>query len=195
MTVRYPRDFGSASTALAPRGKYTVEVSVDGKKWSGDRFEVALPKEAIPKVLEVKAPSTVSAGQNFTLRVVAENQGAESDYGGITVSCPDASALRISSAKPGKVLGRGSKVLSVTTDRIQTTVPMAEQWIELWGEGKRYEMTVGIKALRSGTFPVYVRCAIRGVNVKSSVVLMDPQSAQVVDQQGFPVYVHKVTVR
>ncbi len=195
LTVRYPQDFGGDAAASLRTGKYKLEVRVDGKKWCGDIFDVALPQEAAPKVVEVKAPAMVTAGQTFSLRIVAENRGAESDYGGITVSCPDPSALRIDTAKPGKVFRKGSTVLSVTTDRMQTAVPMAEQWIELWGEGKRYEMTVGIKALGSGTFPVYVRCAIRGVNVKSSVVLMDPAQGEVVDQQGFPVYVHKVTVR
>jgi hypothetical protein len=193
--VRYPQDFGLGESSTVRKGKYKMEVSVDGSKWSANVFDVNLPREAAPKILEVKGPASVTAGQTFSLKVVAENQGAESDYGGITVSCPDPAALRIETAKPGKVFKKGSTVLSVTTDRIQISVPMAEQWIELWGEGKRYEMTVGIKALRSGTFPIYVRCAIRGVNVKSSVVLMDPPSGRAVDQQGFPVYVHNVAVR
>ncbi len=195
LTLKFPDDFGRRNSHGLQQGKYKVEVKVDGKRWSANVFEVALPKEALPKILGVKVPPAVNRGQSFVLQVAAENQGAESDYGGITVSCPDPSALVIESVKPGKVFRKGSNVLSVTTDRIQTSVPMAEQWIELWGEKKRYEMTVRIKALRAGTFPIYVRCALRGVNVKSSVVLMDPAGAEVVDQQGFPVYVHKVTIR
>ncbi|MEW6352034.1 MAG: hypothetical protein AB1646_23535 [Thermodesulfobacteriota bacterium] len=195
LTLKFPEDFKGRNGRALAQGRYKLEVKVDGKRWCANIFEVARPREALPKLVGVKVPDTVNNGQTFTLQVVAENQGAESDYGGITVSCPDASALRIEAAKPGKVFGKGSTVLSVTTDRIRTSVPMAEQWIELWGEQKRYEMAVRIKALRSGTFPIYVRCAIRGVNVRSSVVLMDPPGGEVVDQQGFPVYVHKITVR
>ncbi len=195
LTVRFPDDFNNQKAPGLKHGKYKIEVKVDGKRWCANVFEVAEPREARPKIVEVKGPSSVNNGQTFTLRVVVENQGAESDYGGITVSCPDPSALRVEATKPGKVYKKGSTVLSVTTDRIQTSVPMAEQWIELWGEQKRYEMTVSIKALRSGTSPIYVRCALRGVNVKSSVVLMDPPGGEVVDQQGFPVYVHNITIR
>jgi hypothetical protein len=127
--------------------------------------------------------------------VVAQNKGAESDYGGITVSSPDPSGLRLLSAKPGRIYRRGSKVLSITSDKIRTKVPMAERWIELWGENKTYDMEVRIRAGRPGTYPLYVRCALRGVNVKSNVVLMDPPAGDVVDQQGFPVKVYMITVR
>ena len=81
------------------------------------------------------------------------------------------------------------------SDKISTKVPMAERWIELWGENKAYDMTVQIQAGQPGTYPLYVRCALRGVNVKSSVILMDPRSSDIVDQQGFPVKVYNVTVR
>jgi hypothetical protein len=127
--------------------------------------------------------------------VEAQNQGAESDYGGITISTPDPSGLRLVSAKPGRIFGPGSTVLSVTTDKIRTKVPMAERWIDLWGESKVYDLNVQVQAGRPGTYPLYVRCALRGVNVKSSVVLMDPQGSDAADQQGFPVQVHKITVR
>jgi len=56
-------------------------------------------------------------------------------------------------------------------------------------------MEVQVQAGRPGTYPLYVRCALRGVNVKSSVILMDPASSETVDQQGFPVYVYQVTVK
>jgi hypothetical protein len=72
---------------------------------------------------------------------------------------------------------------------------MAEQWIELWKENKIYEMQVQIQAGRPGKHALFVRCAIRGVNVKSSVILMDPDSGRTVDQQGFPVQVFMINVR
>jgi hypothetical protein len=72
---------------------------------------------------------------------------------------------------------------------------MAERWIDLWGERKVYDIKVTIRAERPGTYPIYVRCALRSANVKSSVILMDPQTSDTVDQQGFPVHVHMVTVR
>lgn len=158
-------------------------------------FEVALPREAQPKIVAVNAPANVRVGQTFTVKVQAENKGAESDYGGITVSCPDPSGLRIVGAKNGKLYPPGSTVLAITTDRIKTKVPMAERWIELWGENKGYDLEVQLRAGRPGRFPLYVRCALRGVNVKSSVVLMDPPTAQETDQQGFPVYVYYITVQ
>ena len=72
---------------------------------------------------------------------------------------------------------------------------MAERWIELWGEKKSYDLKVQIQAGRPGTYPLYVRCALRGENVKSSVILMDPSASDIVDQQGFPVKVYQITVR
>lgn len=195
LSVAYPSDFGRSASQPLKTGKYLVDVRVDGVQWCADRFEVAMPREARPKVINVKIPSTVQAGQTFTVRVEAQNQGAESDYGGITISTPDPSGLRLVSAKPGRIFGPGSTVLSVTTDKIRTKVPMAERWIDLWGESKVYDLNVQVQAGRPGTYPLYVRCALRGVNVKSSVVLMDPQNSDAADQQGFPVQVHKITVR
>ena len=101
---------------------------------------------------------------------------------------------RLSQPSPVNYSAREARCLAVTTDKIRTKVPMAERWIELWGENKSYDMTVQIQAGRPGTYPLYVRCALRGVNVKSSVVLMDPSSSENVDQQGFPVYVYKIRV-
>ena len=190
----YPKDFGKTEPGPLRTGQYREEIKVDGTPWVVNIFEVAKPKEATPKIVRVNAPSTVKSGTTFTVRIDAENKGAESDYGGITVSAPDTSGLKIVSAKPGKLFGPGSTVLAVTTDKIRTKVPMAERWIELWGENKSYDMTVQIQAGRPGTYPLYVRCALRGVNVKSSVVLMDPGSSENVDQQGFPVYVYKIRV-
>lgn len=193
--VAYPRDFGKNSSGLLRTGEYLLDVRLDGVQWLADLFEVALPREAEPKLVSVKVPNTVEAGKSFTVRIDAQNMGAESDYGGITVSCPVPSGLKIVSVKPGKVFGPGSTVLSITTDKIRTKVPMAERWIELWGENKSYDMTVQLQAGQPGTYPLYVRCALRGVNVKSSVILMDPRSGDTVDQQGFPVKVYNITVR
>lgn len=195
LSVEYPRDFGKGAVGPLRQGKYVAQVRIDGADWCANVFEVALPREAKPKIVTVQAPQTVPAGKSFTVKVVAENAGAESDYGGITISAPDSNGLKLVSAKPGKIYQRGSTVLAVTSDRIKTRVPMAERWIELWGERKPYEMEVQIQAGSPGTYPLYVRCALRGVNVKSNVVLMDPKSADAVDQQGFPVYVHTITVR
>ncbi len=192
--IVYPRDFDRTEAGQLRTGQYREEIKVDGTPWAVNIFEVAKPKEAMPKIVRVSAPSVVKAGATFTVRIDAENKGAESDYGGITVSAPDTSGLKIVSAKPGKLYSAGSTVLAVTTDKIRTKVPMAERWIELWGENKSYDMTLQVKAGRPGTFPLYVRCALRGVNVKSSVVLMDPSSSDSVDQQGFPVYVYKIRV-
>jgi hypothetical protein len=192
--IIYPRDFAKAEAGPLRTGQFREEIKVDGTPWAVNIFEVVKPREATPKIVRVNVPSAVKSGTTFTVRIDAENKGAESDYGGITVSAPDTSGLKIVSAKPGKLFGPGSTVLAVTTDRIRTKVPMAERWIELWGENKSYDMTVQIQAGRPGTYPLYVRCALRGVNVKSSVVLMDPSSSENVDQQGFPVYVYKIRV-
>ncbi len=193
--VVFPRDFGTSGTIEATQGEYVEEVTVDGKPWLANVFQIAKPREAEPKILNVKVPKEVQAGKSFVLSMTVQNKGAESDYGGITVSSPDPQGLRIVSCKPGRVFPSGSTVLSITSDKIRTKVPMAEQWIELWGENKTYEMQVGVQAGRPGTYPLYVRCALRGVNVKSSVILMDPPSGQTVDQQGFPVQVYMVNVR
>ncbi len=193
--VIYPRDFGTSVEGTAPLGQYVEEVTLDGKPWLANVFEISKPREAQPKILNVKVPSEAQAGKTFTVTVQAQNKGAESDYGGITVSSPDPAGLRIVSAKPGRVYPAGSTVLSVTTDKIRTKVPMAEQWIELWKENKIYEMQVQIQAGRPGKHALFVRCAIRGVNVKSSVILMDPDSGRTVDQQGFPVQVFMINVR
>jgi hypothetical protein len=193
--LTYPQDFGTGSTGAIAKGRYAVEVRIDGTRWIANLFEVAVRKEARPKITNVRIPGTVKAGRTFSIKVAAQNQGVESDYGGITVSCPDPSGLRLVSANPGRIYGRGSSVLSVMSDKIRTSVPMAERWIDLWPENKSYDMTVKVKALKPGTYPIYVRCALRGVSVKSSVVLMDPKAADDVDQQGFPVYVYDVTVR
>lgn len=190
----YPRDFGISGKDLS-KGQYLADVRIDGKQWFADVFEVAVPHEAEPKITNVKIPSVVPAGKSFEVKVEAINQGAESDYGGITVSSPDPSGLKIIGAKPGKVFGAGSTVLAVTTDRIRTKVPMAERWIELWGENKSYDMTVQIQAGKPGVYHLYVRCALRGVNVKSNVIIMDPKSSNTVDQQGFPVQVYEITVK
>lgn len=195
LSVVYPRDFGRAGANSVKQGRYVAQVRIDGVEWCANLFEVAVPKEAMPKIVTVQAPQTVPAGRTFTVKVVAENGGAESDYGGITVSAPEPNGLKLVSAKPGRIYQRGSTVLAVTSDRIRTKVPMAERWIELWGEKKPYDMEVQIQAGSPGTYPLYIRCALRGVNVKSNVVLMDPKSADTVDQQGFPVYVHTITVR
>lgn len=195
LSLAYPGDFGRTSSQPVEVGKYLADVRVDGAKWCSDLFEVAAPREARPKVINVRAPSTVKAGQVFTVRVEAQNQGAESDYGGITVSTPGSSGLRLVSAKPGRVYGPGSTVLSVTSDKIRTKVPMAERWIDLWGESQVYDLSLQVRAGRPGTYPLYVRCALRGVNVKSSVVLMDPEASNTADQQGFPVQVYEITVR
>ena len=195
LEVVFPRDFGASVSGQARQGEYVEEITLDGKPWLANVFEVTKPREAEPKILNVRTPHEVPAGKSFTISVQAQNKGAESDYGGITVSSPNPAGLRIVSCRPGKVFPAGSSVLSITTDKIRTKVPMAEQWIELWGENKTYEMTVTIQAGRPGTYPLYVRCALRGVNVKSSVILMDPGSSETVDQQGFPVQVYNVTVR
>ncbi len=191
----YPRDFGKSSPVKLQKGKYGVNVRVDGVDWLGDLFEIAEARDAKPVIARVKVPASVRAGSTFNVEVVAANQGAESDYGGITVSCPEQSGLSLVSAKPGRVYPRGSTVLAVTSDKIRTKVPMAERWIELWAENKPYDMTVTIRATHPGTYPVYVRCALRSVSPKSSVILMDPASADAVDQQGFPVKVYSVTVQ
>lgn len=193
--VVFPKDFGAAASQSLRQGDYLVEYRIDGQQWCGDLFEVALPREAQPKITNVKFPAQVQAGKTFTVYVEAKNLGAESDYGGITVSSPNPAALKIIGAKQGKVYGPGSTVLSVTSDRIKTKVPMAERWIELWGEGKSYELEVQVQALKPGVYPLFIRCALRGVNVKSSVILMDPSTSETVDQQGFPVYVYDVTVK
>jgi len=193
--ILYPRDFPGAPQAGIAKGEYLADMRIDGIQWSGNLFEVSIPREAQPKITSVKFPSQVQAGKTFTVSIEAKNAGAESDYGGITISSPDPSGLKILSAKPGKVFGPGSTVLSVTSDRIKTKVPMAERWIELWAEGKSYDIQVQVQAGRPGTYPLFVRCALRGVNVKSSVILMDPASADTVDQQGFPVLVYQVTVK
>jgi hypothetical protein len=195
LSVEYPKDFGKPEWKSAHQGEYLVEMKVDGQQWCADLFEVVAPREAQPKILSVRVPSTVQAGKAFTAIVEAQNMGAESDYGGITVSCPDPAGLKLISAKPGRIFPPGSTILSVTSDRIRSKVPMAERWIEVWGENKSYDLQVQIQAGRPGTYPLYVRCAIRGVNVKSSVILMDPSASDKVDQQGFPVYVHQITVR
>ncbi len=176
-------------------GEYLTDIRIDGKQWLADYFEVSLPREAQPRITNVKAPSVVQAGKTFEVHVEAINEGAESDYGGITISCPEPSGLKIVGAKPGRVYGAGSPVLSITTDKIKTKVPMAERWIELWGENKAYDLAVQIQAGKPGVYPLYVRSALRGVNVKSSVVLMDPKTGGVVDQQGFPVQVYQITVK
>lgn len=193
--VVFPRDFGVERSGEAAMGQYTEEVTLDGKPWIANVFQVDKPKEAEPKIISVKVPHEVQAGKTFTISVAAQNRGAESDYGGITVSSPNPAGLKIVSCRPGRVFPAGSSVLSITTDKIRTKVPMAEQWIELWAENKTYDMLVTIRAGRPGTYPLYVRCAIRGVNVKSSVILMDPASGETVDQQGFPVQVYNVNVR
>lgn len=193
--VIFPRDFGSSMTGELTHGEYVEEVTIDGKPWLANVFQIAKPREAEPKILSVKVPQEVQAGKTFTISVQAQNRGAESDYGGITVSSPDPGGLRIVNVKPGRVFPAGSTVLSVMSDKIRTKVPMAELWIELWGENKTYDMQVQVQAGRPGTYPIYVRCALRGVNVKSSVILMDPSVGQTVDQQGFPVQVFMVNVR
>jgi hypothetical protein len=193
--VVFPRDFAKSGSIEATHGEYVEEVTVDGKPWLANVFQIAKPREAEPKILNVKVPKEVQPGKTFVLSVTVQNKGAESDYGGITVSSPDPQGLRIVSCKPGRVFPAGSTVLSITSDKIRTKVPMAEQWIELWGENKTYEMQVGVQAGKPGTYPLYVRCALRGVNVKSSVILMDPPSGQTVDQQGFPVQVYNINVR
>lgn len=195
MEVKFPNDFSSAPQNRLPQGEYLIETRVDGAEWTANLFEIAKPREAAPKILNVKIPSEVQSGKTFTVSVTAQNQGAESDYGGITVSTPDTSGLKLVSAKPGRIYGAGSTVLSVLSDKIRTKVPMAELWIDLWAENKTYEMQVQVSAGRPGVYPVYVRCALRGVNVKSSVILMDPPESNTVDQQGFPVKVFMVNVR
>lgn len=194
LTVIFPRDFENGASLSLAQGQYTAEVLVDSARWLVNAFEVTQPREAEPKILEVRAPKTVKPGQTFAVKVVARNAGAESDYGGITVSSPIPAGLQIVSASPGKVFSPGSTVLSVTSDKIRTKVPMAERWINLWGENQPYDMEVRVKAGRPGTYPLYVRCALRGVNVKSSVVLMDPANSSAADQQGFPVYAHTIAV-
>lgn len=196
LIARYPDDFGASSGGKAvAKGQYGIEVSVDGQKWATDIFEVVTPRDAEPKIVDVRVPSSVRSGQTFSVKVVARNMGAESDYGGITVSSSDPSGLRIVSAKPGKVYGSGSSVLSVTQDKIRTKVPMAERWIELWGADVSYDMTVGIRAGRPGTYPLYVRCALRGVEIRSNAVRMDPKTSDTIDQQGFPVKVFMIRVQ
>ncbi len=193
--VRFPNDFSSPVGGALAEGEYLIETKIDGADWTANLFEIAKPREAFPKILNVKVPTEVQSGKTFTITVQAQNQGAESDYGGITVSSPDPSGLKLVSAKPGRIYGAGSTVLSVLSDKIRTKVPMAELWIELWAEKKTYEMQVQVTAGRPGTYPVYVRCALRGVNVKSSVILMDPPESRTVDQQGFPVNVYMINVK
>jgi hypothetical protein len=195
LPVYYPTDFGKKPVGPLHLGQYVADVRVDGAPWVADVFEVAVPREAAPKIVRVVAPSTVQAGKTFNVKVEALNNGAESDYGGITISSPEPGGLKIKSAAPGRVYGPGSTVLSVTSDRVRTKVPMAERWIELWGENTPYDVNLKVEAGRPGTYHLYVRCALRGVNVKSSVILMDPKQADTVDQQGFPVYVHRITVQ
>jgi len=195
LSVLYPRDFGVSHPVPVAEGRYLSNLWIDGGQWVSDLFEVATPREALPQIIAVRIPQTVQAGKTFTVSVEAQNRGAESDYGGITLSCPDPSGLKVVSASPGRVFPAGSTVLAVTTDKIRTKVPMAERWIELWGENNTYDLKVQLRAGKPGTYPVYVRCAIRGVNVKSSVILMDPASSEAVDQQGFPVKVYQVTVK
>jgi hypothetical protein len=194
LIAAYPQDF-QVNAKAAKQGRYVAEVSVDGAQWLADVFELALPREAQPRIINVRIPPTIQAGRPFEVRVEAQNQGAESDWGGITVSSPEPSAMKITGVKQGRLYGSGSTVLAVTTDRIRTKVPMAERWIELWGENQAYDMTVQFQAAKPGVYPIYVRCALRGVHVKSNVTLMDPKTAPAVDQQGFPVYVYQVTVR
>ncbi len=195
LEVKFPYDFSSAPQGRLPQGEYLIETRVDGTDWTANLFEIAKPREAAPKILNVKIPSEVQSGKTFTVTVTAQNQGAESDYGGITLSSPDTSGLKLVSAKPGRIYGAGSTVLSVLSDKIRTKVPMAELWIDLWAENKTHEMQVQVSAGRPGVYPVYIRCALRGVNVKSSVILMDPAESNTVDQQGFPVKVFMVNVR
>lgn len=194
LAVTFPRDFENASSMSVRKGRYLEEVRIDGQPWCANLFEVNVPREAKPRIVEVNVPRSVRSGETFTVSVVAYNKGAESDYGGITVSSPNPSGLQLVSAQPGTIYRRGSTVLSVTSDKIHTKVPMAELWINLWGEDKPYDMKIRMKAGSPGTYPLYVRCALRGVNVKSSVVLMDPKESDTVDQQGFPVKVYPITV-
>ena len=195
LPVVYPRDFGITHEGELSKGRYGLDVRVGDKQWFVDVFEVAVRRDAVPRIIGVSVPSQVRSGTTFTVHVRVVNDGAESDYGGITLSTPDPSGLKLVSAQPGRVYSSGSTVLSVTSDKIRTKVPMAERWIELWGENQVYDMKVRIRAGRPGTYPIYVRCTLRSVNVKSSVVLMDPQTSDTRDQQGFPVQVFPITVQ
>ncbi len=195
IAIVYPRDFGISYQGEVHKGRYGLDVRVDDKQWFVDVFEVAERRDAVPKIVSFNAPSQVRSGETFTVQVKVVNEGAESDYGGITISSPDSSGLRLVSAQPGRIYSGGSTVLSVTSDKIRLQVPMAERWIELWGENQVCDMKVRIRAGRPGTYPLYVRCTLRSVNVKSSVVLMDPPTSDTKDQQGFPVQVFPITVR
>jgi hypothetical protein len=56
-------------------------------------------------------------------------------------------------------------------------------------------MNLKVRAGSPGTYPLYFRCALRSVNLKGHVILMDPKAGDTVDQQGFPVKVYTITVR
>jgi|GEM_PF-2885428 len=147
------------------------------------------------KIINVKIPSAVQSGRTFSVTVEAENSGEDSEYGGITISLPDPSGLRLISADPGRMYAPGSVVMSATRDKIRTIVPMAERWIDGWGEKERHHLNVEIQAGRPGTYPVYVRCALKRMNVGNRSMLLEPDTSNVADQQGFPVRVYNVTVR
>ena len=63
--VIFPRDFGASAPGVTAQGEYVEEVMIDGKPWLANVFQVAKPREAEPKILNVKVSSRCSGGQNF----------------------------------------------------------------------------------------------------------------------------------
>jgi hypothetical protein len=153
-----------------------------------------------PQILEISVPSTVQAGQEFTLTVRATNRGEVAARGSISVSFPDQDLVAVVDSSrltsPGsyaKVYATGQPVFNLEQNKsVPAAYPLAEMFLEeQWPPGAERFMTLRVTApVNRATVRMQAR-----VTLRTSAGFFTSPSSGPIDQQGFPVQTGAVPVR
>ena len=179
----------------------------------GTVFVVAPGKAAAVGPFDIKtttSPSQVLPGQPFNFTVVATNFGETVPRWGISVSFPDKPLIKVLSSSSqdkglfGVVYLPGQKVSSVTMgydgsltagSRAPAVCPLAEVFRNTaWANGQQQFLVVRVTPL-SGMSTVTALVRVSGFDRSGKIFNSpDPIFSSDLDQQGYPVEVHMVSV-
>lgn len=160
-----------------------------------------------PTLLDVSAPSEITIGESFTVRIDAENRGGRAGHWStISVSAPsldegdDDAQIDVTDATDhaySSVFTAGSEVYNKYGDKITTNYALVEVGTNAetyWGANNERSVSIQFTPEETGTFVFYVRLTFTE-DTDSSEKVTHPYSSDWTDQQDYYVLRYEVDVR